>query len=68
MAIATTMNGEESMGYETKVFFAAIADIIRTSKTLDEALARVASLANAEGEVIKLTPSEKANSKKKTSN
>jgi len=52
------------MGYETKVFFAAIADIIRTSKSLEEALSRVASLANAEGEVIKLTAAEKEQAKK----
>ena len=42
------------MGYETKVILAAIADIIRTSKTLEEALERVARIANAEGIIIDL--------------
>jgi hypothetical protein len=40
------------MGYETKVILRAVADIIRTSKTLEEALKRVAEMANAEGVVV----------------
>jgi len=52
------------MGYETKVILAAVVDIMRSSKSLEEALARVANLANAEGELIKLTPAEKAQAKK----
>ena len=50
VAMASTEVG--SMGYETKVILVAVADIIRTSKTLDEAFARVARIANAEGVVI----------------
>ena len=46
------------MGYETKVILAAIADIIRTSKTLEEALERVARIANAEGIIIDLPVKE----------
>ena len=49
----TTMKGEETVGYETKVILVAVADIIRTSKTLDEAFERVAAMANAEGEIVK---------------
>ena len=52
------------MGYETKVILKAVVDIMRSSKSLEEALARVANLANAEGELIKLTPAEKAQAKK----
>ena len=51
------------MGYETKVILAAIADILRTSSTLDEALERVAKIANAEGVVIEL-PKPKKEKKK----
>ena len=40
------------MGYETKVILAAVADIIRTSKDLNEAFERVAKIANAEGIII----------------
>ena len=47
-----TMRGEALMGYETKVILVAVADIIQTSKTLDEAFERVAKIANAEGVVI----------------
>ena len=47
------------MGYETKVILAAIADIIRTSSTLDEALERVAKIANSEGIIIELPQKEK---------
>ena len=42
------------MGYETKVILAAIADIIKTSTTLEEALERVAKIANAEGVLIEI--------------
>ena len=41
------------MGYETKVILVAVADIIQTSKDLDEAFARVAEMANAEGVIVK---------------
>ena len=47
------------MGYETKVILAAIADIIRTSETLEEALERVAKIANAEGVIIELPDKKK---------
>jgi len=47
------------MGYETKVILAAIADIIRTSKNLDEALERVAKIANTEGVIIDVPVKEK---------
>jgi len=40
--------GGENVGYETKVILAAVADIIKTSKTLEEAFERVAAIANAE--------------------
>ena len=46
------------MGYETKVILAAIADILRTSDTLEEALERVAKIANVEGVVIELPKKE----------
>ena len=49
----TIWKGEEAVGYETKVILVAVADIIQTSKTLDEAFERVAAIANAEGVVIK---------------
>ena len=42
----------ETMGYETKIILAAVADIIRTSETLDEALDRVARIAGAGGVAI----------------
>jgi hypothetical protein len=42
----------DGMGYETKVILVAVADIIKTSKTLDEAFERVAKIANAEGVVV----------------
>jgi len=42
----------DNLGYETKVILVAVADIIRTSKDLNEALKRVAKIANAEGVVI----------------
>ena len=51
------------MGYETKVILVAIADIIRTSETLDEALERVAKIANAEGVIIELPKKEKEKKK-----
>ena len=41
------------MGYETKVILVAIADIIQTSKSLDEAFDRIAEMANAEGIIVK---------------
>ena len=50
------------MGYETKVILVAIADIIETSKTLEEAYERVEKIANAEGVVIKKL--DKSESKK----
>jgi len=40
------------MTYESKVIFRAVADIIETSDNLDEAYARVARLANAEGVIL----------------
>ena len=49
---AMTMEGTRNMGYETKVILVAVADIIQTSKTLEEAFERVARIANAEGVVI----------------
>jgi hypothetical protein len=42
------------MTYEAKVIFKMVEDMIKTSKTLEEALARVAAIANAEGVVITL--------------
>ena len=41
------------MGYETKVILIAVADIVKTSKTLDEAFERIAEMANAEGVIVK---------------
>ncbi|MCL2252837.1 MAG: hypothetical protein FWC09_00155 [Lachnospiraceae bacterium] len=48
------------MGYETKVILVAVADIVQTSQTLDEAYERIARLANAEGVII--APKEKKDS------
>ena len=41
------------MSYETKVIFAAMADILKTSATLEEAYERLTDIANAEGQVLK---------------
>jgi hypothetical protein len=51
------------MAYESKVIFNAVADVLETSKTLDEAYSRVARLANAEGVVLPKTrtPQNKEN-------
>jgi hypothetical protein len=51
------------MGYETKVILMAVADIIKTSKTLEEAFERVAKIANAEGVVVDLMKDEKISKK-----
>ncbi|MCL1844447.1 MAG: hypothetical protein FWF77_00900 [Defluviitaleaceae bacterium] len=43
------------MAYESKVIFNAVADVLETSKSLDEAYSRVARLANSEGVVLPKT-------------
>ena len=40
------------MAYETKVIFATVADVLTTSKTLNEAYLRIAKIANAEGIIL----------------
>jgi hypothetical protein len=47
------------MAYESKVIFNAVADVLETSDTLDEAYVRVARLANAEGVVLPKTRNKK---------
>ncbi|MCL1918509.1 MAG: hypothetical protein FWG14_09365 [Peptococcaceae bacterium] len=53
MTTAMVERGGGDMGYETKVILVAVADIIQTSKDLDEAFERVAAMANAEGVIVK---------------
>jgi hypothetical protein len=43
------------MAYEIKVVFKMIEYVIKASKTLDEALVRIAAIANAEGVVMNFT-------------
>jgi ribosomal protein S2 len=45
------------MGYESKVIFKAVMDILKTSATLEEAMERIADVANVD-EVI-VTPTKK---------
>jgi hypothetical protein len=52
--------GGECMGYETKVILVAVADIIETSKSLDEAFERISRLANVEGVIVERHPKEKS--------
>ena len=62
MASTSILGRSTDMGYETKVILVAVADIIRTSKDLEEAFKRVAKIANAEGIVIE--PMEEKTSEK----
>jgi hypothetical protein len=48
------------MGYETKVILVAVADIVETSKSLDEAFERISRLANAEGIIVERHSKEKS--------
>ncbi len=41
------------MSYESKVIFKAVMDILSTSKSLEEAMERVAEVANVEEVIIK---------------
>jgi ribosomal protein S2 len=45
------------MSYESKVIFKAVMDILKTSSTLEEAMERVADVANVEDVIV--TPSKK---------
>ena len=49
----TTMKGEETMAYETKALFIAIANIMRLSKDMKQAYEALAEMANAEGVILK---------------
>ena len=48
------------MGYETKVILVAVANIIQTSKDLDEAFERIAEMANVEGVIVKKREKQKS--------
>ncbi|MCL1874553.1 MAG: hypothetical protein FWF85_10635 [Clostridiales bacterium] len=50
--------GGESLGYETKVILIAVIDVLKTSKSLEEALERVKAMANAEALVTEITSKE----------
>ena len=47
------MERGKDMSFESKVILLAVADIIRTSKDLNEALDRLEVIANAEGILVK---------------
>jgi len=53
------MERGKDMSFESKVILLAVADIIRTSKDLNEALDRLEVIANAEGILIKKRESKK---------
>ncbi len=46
------------MGYESKVIFKAVMDILKTSDSLEEAMERVAEVANVDEVIVK--PGKKA--------
>ena len=48
------------MACETKVLLAMVFDIIKTSKTLDEAAERIAKIANIEGVILDVNNSARA--------
>jgi len=47
------------MDYEVKVILAAVVDILKSSKDLDEAISRVAAIANVEGVIIETEDEKK---------
>ena len=49
----TISKGEETMAYETKALFIAIANIMRLSKDIKQAYDALAEMANAEGVILK---------------
>jgi hypothetical protein len=53
------------VAYETKTTYAAVYDILETSKDLEEAKRRVAKIANVEGVILR--PSEPEEKPKKKS-
>ncbi|MCL1916709.1 MAG: hypothetical protein FWG14_00080 [Peptococcaceae bacterium] len=59
MTTTTLERGGVDMGYETKVILKAVAELVRTSKSVEEAFERVVNIANAEGVVIPKPESEK---------
>ena len=52
-AMQTTSKREDTMAYETKALFIAIANIMRLSKDMKQAYEALAEMANAEGVIIK---------------
>jgi len=52
MVASVKTKGEEGAAYETKVILKAVAELVRTSKSVEEAFERVVNIANAEGVVI----------------
>ena len=60
-ATTAIIKGDETMAYETKALFIAIANIMRLSKDINQAYEALAEMANAEGVILK--PLEESDNK-----